>query len=336
MAKSALIIFLITPLLIFRLRKLALKFNLVDQPNARKIHRKPIPLVGGIALVISSGIALALLGGVGEFALYLYLSACLVALIGLMDDVYNLSALIRFAVQIAASLFIVFITKVQLFSFGYLLLPSWQMNLGLLAIPITVFGVVGVINALNMSDGIDGLAAMTFLLPTLTLAFLSFGTGLSDWLLLLLIAVAVFVVFNKSHKFKLFLGDNGSMFLGFLLAWLLVYFSQPPVSLIKPVSALFLVALPIYDTIFVMLRRMMKGVSPFKPDKTHLHHLFLVHGFSQNKTLFVILAMQALLIVFGVFVINQWQEFVQFYLFVLLSIVYYFSVKTIWKNTGQS
>ncbi len=333
MAKSALIIFLITSLLIFILRKLALKFNLVDQPNVRKIHRKPIPLVGGIALVISSGIALALLGGVGEFALYLYLSACLVALIGLMDDVYNLSALIRFAVQIAASLFIVFMTKVQLFSFGYLLLPSWQMSLGLLSIPVTVFGVVGVINALNMSDGIDGLAAMTFLLPTLTLALLANGTDLSHWLLLLLIALIVFVIFNKSNKFKLFLGDNGSMFLGFLLAWLLVYFSQPPISLIKPVTALFLVALPIYDTIFVMLRRIMKGVSPFRPDKTHLHHLFLVNGISQNKTLFAIVIMQALLIVFGVFVINQWQEFVQFYLFLLLSVVYYFSVKKIWEKT---
>jgi UDP-GlcNAc:undecaprenyl-phosphate GlcNAc-1-phosphate transferase len=336
MAKSSLIIFLLTPLLTLLLRKLALRFNLVDLPNTRKIHRKPIPLIGGIALVISSGIALALLGGVSEFALYLYVSACLVAGVGLMDDVVDLSALVRFAVQIAASLFIVFMTKVQLFSFGYLLLPSWQMSLGLLSIPITVFGVVGVINALNMSDGIDGLAAMTFLLPTLTLALLSFGTGLSNWLLLLLIAVAVFVVFNKSNKFKLFLGDNGSMFLGFILAWLLVYYSQNPVALIKPVTALYLVAIPIYDTIFVMLRRFTKGVSPFKPDKTHLHHLFLSRGFSQSKTLVLILSMHALMIVFGVFIINQWQEIIQFYLFVLFSIIYYYTLKKIWEKSEHS
>ncbi len=336
MAKSAVIIFLLTPLLILRLRKLALKFNLVDEPNARKIHQKAIPLVGGIALVISSGIALALLGGVSEFALYLYASACLVAGIGLLDDVVDLSALVRFAVQIAASLFIVFMTKVQLFSFGYLLLPSWQMNLGLLSIPITVFGVVGVINALNMSDGIDGLAAMTFLLPALTLAFLSFGTGLSNWLLLLLIAVVVFVVFNKSNNFKLFLGDNGSMFLGFILAWLLVYFSQNPVEVIKPVTALYLVAIPIYDTIFVMLRRFMKGVSPFKPDKTHLHHLFLSKGFSQTQTLLLILSMHVIMIAFGVLIMNKWQEFIQFYLFVLFSIIYYRVLKKTWQKNLHS
>ncbi len=335
MVENALIISLLTPLLIIGLRKLALKFNLVDQPNKRKIHQNPVPLVGGVALVISSGVALALLSGVGEFALYLYLSACVVACVGFLDDLFDLSAFIRFVVQIAASLFIVFMTKVQLFSFGYLLMPSWHMDLGLLAIPITVFGVVGVINALNMSDGIDGLAAMTFVLPVLMLAWLAYGSGLSDWLFLLLIAVVIFVLFNKSHLYKLFLGDNGSMFLGFLLAWLLVYFSQAPVEVIKPVTALYLVALPIYDTIFVMVRRFVRGVSPFMPDKTHLHHFFMSKGLSQNKTLALILSMHALMIVFAVFIINQWQEYIQFYLFVLFSIIYYLVLKKAWRKIPQ-
>ncbi len=335
MLQSALIIFLLTPLLIVGLRLLALKFNLVDQPNARKIHQTPVPLVGGIALLVSSGIALFVLGGVSEFAFYLYVSACVVAFVGLMDDILDLSALLRFAVQIAASLLIIWVTKVQLFSFGHLLLPTWQMDLGYFAIPITVFGVVGVINALNMSDGIDGLAAMTFVLPVFTLSMLSLGSGVSDWLLLLLIAVVVFVFFNKSRSCKLFLGDNGSMFLGFILAWLLVYFSQRPVAVIKPVTALYLVAIPIYDTIFVMLRRFMRGVSPFRPDKTHLHHLFLSKGFSQTQTLLLLLVMHAIMIVFGVLIMNKWPEFIQFYLFVLFSMIYYFALKKIWRNSPQ-
>jgi len=320
------------PVLLVLLRQLAMKSGLVDVPNARKIHAEAIPLVGGLALFLMSAVLLLLTGDINPFEFYLMLASGLVMLVGLLDDLFQLSALWRFVVQIVASLVMVYFAGVQIDTFGYLLLPEWQLELGLLAVPVTVFGVVGIINALNMADGIDGLAAMTFFLPVLVLSLLTGDSSMQLWLLLLLICLLIFVGFNMSARYKIFLGDNGSMFLGFVLAWLLVDFSQGSKPLILPVTALYLVALPVFDTIFVMLRRMLTGDSPFKPDKSHLHHLFLACQFTQGKTLIAMIISQSLLIVLGLsLLLTGVAEYIQFYLFVLLSIVYYLLMQKMWK-----
>ncbi len=324
------------PVLLYLLRLVALNAGLVDVPNARKIHAKPVPLIGGLALFIMASLLLYFTNAVNEFSFYLIIATGLVVMVGLLDDIYQLSAFWRFLVQITASLIIIYFAKVQLNTFGLLLIPGWEMNLGLLAIPVTVFGVVGVINALNMADGIDGLAAMTFCLPVIVIIGMNGQSAMSLWLLFVVICVGVFIIFNKTIKYKIFLGDNGSLLLGFILAWLLVYFSQGETAIFKPVTALYLVALPIYDTIFVMLRRILKGKSPFKPDNTHLHHLFLAQGWSQTKVLLMIVVCQAALILLGVVFLNMGlAEYYQFYLFVLMSIIYYFLVKKSWKTVNH-
>ena len=319
--------------LLFVLRIVALKTGLVDVPNARKIHSNPVPMIGGLSLFIMAALLLPLTNAVNVFSFYLILATGMVVIVGLLDDLYQLSALWRFLVQIIASFVVIYYTQVQLFTFGNLLLPDWDLNLGIMAIPVTVFGVVGVINALNMADGIDGLAAMTFCVPVLVLIGLSGQSLFGLWLMLLLICIGVFVIFNKSKKFKVFLGDNGSLLLGFILAWLLVYFSQGQTAVIKPVSALYLVAIPVYDTIFVMLRRILKGRSPFKPDKTHLHHLFLAQGWAQTKVLIAMVLSQTVMVFIGVlFLYIGLAEHYQFYLFVFMSAVYYFLIKSVWAR----
>jgi UDP-GlcNAc:undecaprenyl-phosphate GlcNAc-1-phosphate transferase len=330
---------LVTPVLLWMMRRFALRVDFVDVPNARKIHQQPTPLVGGMVLYVMAVLLLLLNHAVDVFSFYLIVASGVLLVVGLLDDLYQLSALWRFVAQIGACLLVIYFADLKLDTFGYLLLPNWDVQLGVMAIPVTIFGVVGVINALNMADGIDGLAAMTFLLPVLALVFLSHNLELSLWLISFLMVVLIFVLFNISKNQKVFLGDNGSLFLGFILAWLLVYFSQGHQShtaVIKPVTALYLVALPIYDTIFVMLKRIISGHSPFKPDRTHLHHMFLVLGLSQTSALLAMILSQALFIVLGVgFLFVGAPEYFQFYLFVLMSIFYYFGVQKMWHHINS-
>jgi UDP-GlcNAc:undecaprenyl-phosphate GlcNAc-1-phosphate transferase len=281
------------------------------------------------------GLLLYLSENINPFTFALIFACGLVVLVGVLDDIFNLTAIWRFAVQILASLIVIYFSSVQIFSFGYLLLPNWDLQLGLFAIPITVFGAVGVINALNMADGIDGLAAMTFFMPVLTLALLSNDITMKVWLVLTLICILVFVIFNKSTALKVFLGDNGSLLLGFVLAWMLVYFSQGNKATILPVTALYLVAIAVYDTIFVMLRRIFAGKSPFKPDNTHLHHYLLSKNLSQTSVLLIMILLSSVFILLGLaFMRYQMPEFFQFYLFVIFSIFYYFVMQKAWGQAG--
>jgi UDP-GlcNAc:undecaprenyl-phosphate GlcNAc-1-phosphate transferase len=320
-----------TSILLYLFRKVAFSLNLTDKPNPRKIHRQPIPLVGGLVLFILMGFLLYFSDNITPFTFALLIASGLVVLVGVLDDIFNLSAKWRFVAQILASLIVIYLSSVQILSFGYLLLPYWDLKLHWLAIPVSVFGAVGVINALNMADGIDGLAAMTFFMPVLTLALLTNDLTMKVWLLLTLVCVLIFVLFNKSTKLKVFLGDNGSLLLGFVLAWLLVYFSQGSQAIILPVSALYFVAIAVYDTIFVMLRRIFNGKSPFKPDNSHLHHYLLLKKFSQTSVLLLLLMLSTFFIVLGLaFLHYQIPEFIQFYVFVAISIVYYFGMKNRW------
>lgn len=330
-----------TPALIVLSRYLANKIGLVDRPNVRKIHSVPVPLVGGLVIYLMSLLIVLVTVESYSFAFYLIFVSALIVVIGLIDDLRDISALWRFLIQITSSLLLIYLTNVQIYSFGYLLYSNWDFNLGMMSIPVTVFGVVGVINALNMSDGIDGLASLMFALPVFVMALLLQEKGMdSQWLFMILFVVVIFVFFNKSKKYKIFLGDNGSMFMGFLLAWLLVNFSQNfegGSTLIKPVTALYLVGLPVYDTIYVMLRRILSGVSPFKPDKTHLHHLFLALGLSQTKALFAMVGVACILISLGVIFLKLGvSEYIQFYVFVFLSALYYQILKKVWiKVVGK-
>lgn len=327
-----LVVLIVTPVLLLIFRAAALKYGLVDKPNSRKIHGEPVALIGGLVLFVMAVILLLMTQSITEFGFYLILASGFVVLVGFMDDLFGLSALWRFIVQILASLLIIYFTNIRLDAFGHLILPNWDIQLGLLSIPVTIFGVVGIINALNMADGIDGLAAMTFISPVLVLSFLSGYNSLSIWLMFFVLSLLIFVGFNKSNKQKIFLGDSGSLLLGFILAWLLVYFSQGAAAVVLPVTALYLVALPLYDTIFVMMKRIFSGQSPFQPDKTHLHHLFLSFGFSQSKTLLAMITMQLLFIGLGVLFLKiDLAEHFQFYCFVLLSVVYCLFINKLWS-----
>ena len=189
---------------------------------------------------------------------------------------------------------------------GWLALGS-LLSLGILAIPFTVFCTVGVLNAVNMSDGLDGLAGGLALVTLGSLSYLAYYTGHSenlDALVVLMACIMGFLVFNARSpwckKAKVFMGDAGSMFLGFVIARFLIDFSQGDQRIMHPVIALWIFAVPLMDTVAVMLRRMLAGHSPFSADRKHLHHILLSIGLSPGQTVIAIWVLAVLLAIIGI------------------------------------
>ena len=195
------------------------------------------------------------------------------------------------------------------------------LNFGLFAPIITILAVIGAINAFNMVDGIDGLlgglAIITGMAVVLNIHALN---NLALVFLVVVTAMVPYVMMNMGvfgHKRKIFMGDAGSMMIGFIVIWFLLTMTQPDASAtMRPVTALWLIALPLMDMTSILLRRYKKGKSPFRPDRDHLHHICLNAGFSSSSTLFVIFAVAAILAVFGVigeyFTLPEWFMFISF------------------------
>jgi UDP-GlcNAc:undecaprenyl-phosphate GlcNAc-1-phosphate transferase len=283
---------------LFVLPKLAIiatKIGLLDQPNQRKVHTIPKPLVGGIGMMISATFAsllfVPLTGLRGFFA-----GLSLLLLIGFLDDFKEIGHRQKFLVQIAACILLIYFSNTTLVSFGNLL------GLGDIAAPwawlawiTTIFCVVGVINAMNLIDGLDGLAGgISFV------AFILFAThaSLADNYIYVYLnlafagAVLGFLRFNWSPA-SLFMGDAGSLCIGFTLAFMAISMSQGDTPMTQPITALLILAVPIVDTLTIMSKRVLSGGSPFQADQFHLHHIFLRHGISRELTTKTIIGVSA-------------------------------------------
>ncbi|MDP1905135.1 MAG: MraY family glycosyltransferase [Pseudomonadota bacterium] len=290
------------------------QMGVVDQPGGHKLHDFSTPFVGGIGVFVALLGTLALsatLPGMASAAAMaqwqaLALGASIMFATGLADDIYHLGFKIRFLIQTGVAMVMVFGGGVVLTDLGNLAFGE-KLELGWLAVPFTIFATVGVINALNMIDGIDGLSGLVSLVTLFLLALVAFVGGAYDYAILaagLLGGVAAFLHFNmryRSHpRARVFLGDNGSMLLGFLFAWMFIALSQEPTREIRPVTALWLFAIPLMDTLGVMLRRLWLGKSPFRPDRHHLHHLFIRAGFRVQDIAYAIALIHLVLGMIGV------------------------------------
>lgn len=271
-----------------RLCVVAQKIGLVDKPNARKIHTEPRPLVGGIGFVISATFSALLFLPLDGFRGY-FAGLAILLLVGFFDDFLEVGHKRKFLAQIISTSLLMYLSKISLSNFGDLL------GFGNLVVPdeilavwaVTVFCVVGVTNAINMIDGLDGLAGGISFLVFVTFALLSF-LGSYDSLLLLNLALAGgvlgFLRYNWSPA-RLFMGDAGSLCLGFSLSFMAIALTQQVDSPVKPVIVLVILTVPISDTITVMTRRIVAGKSPFKPDKTHLHHTLIEAGLETGRVI---------------------------------------------------
>lgn len=288
----------ITPVVIL----IASKTGALDNPNARKVHKKPIPRIGGlgiyIACMVSMVTVMAFANLSGELfmgVVGLLVSGTMMMIVGLIDDYKNLPAKVKLLGQIVASavLVIIFDVRIDFITdpFGDYIYLEW------FAVPATIFWLVGLTNTVNLIDGLDGLAAGVSAIAAITILLVA----LEDNILLIavltaaLAGAAVGFLFYNFNPACIFMGDSGALFLGFMLAGISVIGAvkcAATIALIVPILAL---GLPILDTTFAIVRRWRGGVPIFKPDKGHLHHRLLGLGFTQRQAVLLMYVISALL-----------------------------------------
>ena len=315
----------VTCVLLWALRPLAIRIGLVDTPSKRKLHKGNVVLIGGIAIFAALTVStLALDISAPAFHSFLAAAALLVV-VGFLDDLWELPAQIRLAVQITAALIMAVGGGVVVQNLGAIT-GNHDVTLGAWAIPFTVFATVGVINALNMSDGVDGLAGGLSLIAFLLFGYLALAGGrVADSYVLLLLAciVGTFLLFNlrfpRRRRPLVFMGDAGSMFLGFALAWFAISLSQGEAPVMTPVTALWILALPLIDTVSLFLRRVFVGHSPFAADRAHLHHILLMAGCNVHATITILLSAAVTLGLTAVFALYHGvPEYILFYCLLVL------------------
>ena len=330
-------------LLIHLLRPVALRVGLVDDPGGRKRHEGSIPLIGGAAIVLAFGLVSLIFIPIIAPYRPMFVGLALLVIIGVMDDLRELAPRNKLAHQ--------FIAAVLMTSWG----GNYLTDLGALwgdqlfdlqdwGIPFTLFAALSVINAYNMSDGIDGLAGGWALITFAMMAYLGLLTGqetLASFSLILVGCLGGFLLFNLRHPWRqraaVFLGDAGSMAIGFLVVWFSVELTQPttaPAMRVPPVVMLWVAGLALVDMFAVTTRRMSKRRNPLQPDRTHLHHVLLRIGFSDQRVVFFLMMVNALL---GLVGIAGWllgvSEFVLFIAFLALTASYLLAASRAWRLT---
>jgi len=289
-------------LAIVALRSIAIAVDLVDRPGGRKTHNGDVPVVGGLAMFLGVVLGVGLLPLPGSSA-GAFLSACAILVtVGLNDDRFDLSPWTRFPGQIAAALVLVIgsgamvVTLGNPFGTGVINFSEYG------SIGFTIFIVISAINAFNMLDGMDGLAGTVALTSFLAIAYVSYTAGLEIPLTISLVmigAVSAFLLFNVPLRggstAQCFMGDAGSTLLGFCVAWLCIQISQGATKPVTSVTILWFVALPLYELMWSTIRRVIRGVSPFKADTNHFHHLLLKAGFGPRGAFAVFTTLTCLL-----------------------------------------
>ncbi|MEX0383175.1 MraY family glycosyltransferase [Spiribacter sp. 1M153] len=290
---------------VIALRPPAAALGLVDKPGGRKVHARTVPLIGGVAVLLAFGLASLLLPIPLRAYGALYAGLAVLAVSGLIDDAIGLSARWRLLAQLVMAALVVVAGGPTLADIGHL--PGVGLvQLGALAGPITVVAIVGFVNSLNMMDGADGLAggAAVLILVGLSIAAWLAGNVMVPALALTLAAAVLgFLVFNLRAPWRrrasVFLGDGGSLALGFALIWLALETAALPGRVISPMGIAWLLALPVVETLNLIVRRLMRGQSPFHPDREHLHHILRRAGFSVGQTTALILGLMGLMAVVG-------------------------------------
>ena len=288
---SFLITLLTTPLMIY----IGKKFGLVDMPGERKIHKVPIPRVGGVAIFLGFFIGCLVLGRFGEQMLALMIASVIIMLLGFWDDAKNITPIVKLVGQCIAALLVVKSGLVVNFLTNPI--TGGEITLGWLAVPVTVLWLVGMSNAVNLIDGMDGEAAGVCAISSGMIAVICVLQGPQSVAAvagLLSAACIAFLVFNFNPA-KIFMGDCGSLFIGFALATISIMGFSKSATFISVIIPIIILGTPILDTFFAILRRLFSHKPVFAADKGHLHHRLLQKGYSQRKAVLIIYAVTFLL-----------------------------------------
>lgn len=287
---ALIVAYIITPGVI----SLAIKMGAMDAPDPRKVHKKPIPRLGGVGIYLAFMVSVLFTVDITQEMLGLLIGGTVIAVVGIVDDFKNLPAKVKLLGQIiAACILVAFDIRIDFISdpFGDFYYLEY------LAVPATVFWIVGLTNTVNLIDGLDGLAAGVSMIAAATILLVALQQGF------VLVAVLTAALAGSAMGFlhynfnpaKIFMGDTGSMFLGFMLAGISIIGavkSAATIALIVPILAL---GLPILDTTFAIVRRYRGGVPIFKPDRGHLHHRLLDLGFTQRQAVLLMYVISGVL-----------------------------------------
>ena len=289
--------FATTPLV----RRFAFKIGAIDIPkDNRRMHKKPTPRIGGLAIIFGFTVATLCFAQPSRQLYGTLAGAAIIAVMGVIDDCKNLPAKLKFVIQIIAALVVVFAGDIKIDVFTnpnflsdnpYWVLPEW------LSVTLTVIWIVFITNAVNFIDGLDGLAAGVSAIMSISLVFISIRVGEYSIAILgiaLMGSCFGFLPF-KFNPAKIFMGDTGSTFLGFMLATLSIQGVFKSYAVISFAVPLLILGLPLFDALFAMIRRILRGQSPMTADRGHLHHRLVDMGFSQKQTVFILYAISGVL-----------------------------------------
>ena len=289
---AALLSFTATPLV----RVLAFKINAVDVPkDNRRMHKVPMPRLGGLAIFISFIATMFIFNKPDNIMIATAIGSTLIVAIGVVDDIFRIKAFYKFIVQVAASLVVIsqgiIIERINIF--------DTYIHFGIFSVPITILWICGLTNAINLIDGLDGLACGISTISAISLFVVTLLLG--DPYIAFLIAILCgscigFLPFNMNPA-KIFVGDTGAMFLGFILSVISIQGLFKVHAVLTFAVPFMVLGVPIFDTMFAMLRRILHGRNPFSPDRGHLHHRFIDGGFNQKQTVRLLYAITAM---FGV------------------------------------
>ena len=319
--------FLTSLITLIILRPLAIKFNLVDHPSERKNHIGNIPLIGGICVFLGLLTSYFFFIEFDKFSSALLITASLILIHGVWDDFTNLKAKTKIAFQAFVLAIMIYVTDVKIESLDNFFGVSYPLELGILSIPITIIGVIALTNAINMIDGIDGLASVIVFIAVTGLIFFNVTPEFSNLTSLLLIVVSAllpFIIFNIAPypKIKVFLGDGGSLFLGYFISWSLIY-SAENVNNFTTSFALWCVAIPVFDFFFVIIMRMSKKYPIMFARRDHIHHFFQSLGFSNKLILLLIFSSGLAILLIGSFIEKNFPA-LSYPVFLILFLFYFF------------
>lgn len=280
---------ILTPLV----RKFAFRIGAVDQPNYRKVHTGLMPRIGGLAIYGAFLVGYFILRPEDSHATGILIGAALIILTGFLDDMLEITAKAKIVGQFAAAIVVVTWGGLQI---DFINLPFvGQVEFGYLSIPITIIWIIGITNAINLIDGLDGLAAGVSTIALISMAIMAvlMGNTFVVAAAAILAASAFGFLFFNFHPAKIFMGDTGSLFLGFMIS-VLALLGFKNITVISLIIPIIILGVPISDTFFAIVRRIRLKQKISAPDKSHLHHCLINSGFSHKQTVLIIYGIAAL------------------------------------------
>jgi UDP-GlcNAc:undecaprenyl-phosphate GlcNAc-1-phosphate transferase len=302
--------------------------KMVDLPDERKFHHNAVPRLGGISICMAFLFSLLVFVDLTREMSGILAGMLIIFVTGMVDDLYGLSPLRKFFGEVCAVLTTMVVSHIyvrtlgDLFGYGEIILPLW------LALPFTLVAIIGVVNAFNLIDGLDGLAGGVSVITLAAFGMLAYHMGNSEVLILSVALLGAVLGFLKYNFFpaRIFMGDAGSLVVGFIVSFLALGLTQGDGSSIQPLLPLLVIGLPVADTVWLMVRRIKDGHSPFVADRTHVHHKFLALGFEHRYTVILIYGISLFWAAIAVFFHNEPESHL-LALYLLLSILFYLALR---------